>query len=77
MLQMSQKANEEMKRMQTHVDNLKRNLKQQSEQNRLKDTINNKIVMDIHNCVQFKDVKEWPSEMQRLYQVHVQGQEIK
>ena len=27
--------------------------------------------MDIHNCVNFKDVKLWNGEMQKLYQVYV------
>lgn len=33
--------------------------------------------MDIHNCVNFKDEKEWKTEMKNLYQTYVLNQEIK
>ncbi|EAR88012.2 WD domain, G-beta repeat protein (macronuclear) [Tetrahymena thermophila SB210] len=77
MLQQAQKTNEEMKKMQNHIENLKRNLKAQQEATRIKDSLNNKMIMDIYNCVNNKDMKEWASEMQKLNQIYVKGQEIK
>jgi len=50
---------------------LETNLKKQTEATKSKESVLNKIVMDIHNCVTQRDIKEWNIVMQDLYQVYV------
>ncbi|EGR29862.1 WD repeat protein [Ichthyophthirius multifiliis] len=71
MLQVAQKSNEELKKMQITVENLKKNLKSQIEQTKSKDQYIRQIIMDIYNCVEKKDRKEWADEMKRFYQIYV------
>lgn len=56
---------------------LETNLKKQTEATKSKESVLNKIVMDIHNCVTQRDIKEWNIVMQDLYQVYVKQNEIK
>lgn len=77
MLKTSQIQNEKIKKMSTIIDTLTKNLKNQSEFTKKKESLIAKILMDIHNCVTMKDNKEWGGEMKNLYQKYVLDQEVK
>lgn len=77
MLKTSQGQNDKMKKMQTQIETLTKNLKMQCELTSLKESLLHKIIMDIHDCVKYKDDKEWKVEMKNLYQRYVLNQEVK
>lgn len=66
-----------MKKLQNQNETLTKNLKNQCEITAAKENLLQKIIMDIHNCVHFKDEKLWKTEMKDLYQQYVLKQEIK
>lgn len=68
MLKASQVQNDKMKKLQNQNETLTKNLKIQCEITTAGDNLQQKIIMDIHNCVHFKDEKLWKNEMKNLYQ---------
>ncbi|KAL4511618.1 hypothetical protein ABPG72_012463 [Tetrahymena utriculariae] len=72
LLKVSEARNDKMKKMQSQIENLNKNLKLQTELTNQKENILNKIIMEIHDSVTYKqDPKELAQEMQKLYQTYV------
>lgn len=67
MLKTSQKQNENIKKLTNQVETVEGNYEEQKRLTKEKEQVINRMAMDIYNCVNLKDSKEWAHEMKLLY----------
>ncbi|KRW99737.1 WD40-repeat-containing domain [Pseudocohnilembus persalinus] len=77
MLKNNQKQKEEMDKMKNQIETLQKSLKVQIGLTNQKDSLLNKIIMQIHDCVKETDIKQWNQVMQTLYDQFVINANIK
>lgn len=76
MLKNCHDQNEELKRRDDELKTLHNNLKIQIETTKKKESLINKITMEIFNTINYKDQKEWVNDLKKMYQEYVQKENV-